>query len=106
MSDYCMLKIAFDNLEEVKKITEKLLDEKLVASCQVYEANSSWNWHNNRENAREYILQMPTKKNLQEKIYEIVKAIHSYECFEFASLELTSINKEYLEWIDNETVSE
>ena len=35
-------------------------------------------------------------------IYEIIKSIHSYECFEFAVYNITSINEEYLKWIDKE----
>ena len=40
---YCMIETAFDNLEEAKHVISKLLDEKLVASCQMVESNSKWN---------------------------------------------------------------
>ena len=46
---------------------------------------------------------MKTKKSLQEKIYNVIKEIHSYDCFEFAVFDLTSCNKEYLNWIEEET---
>ncbi len=35
--------------------------------------------------------------------FEIIKRVHSYECFEFATFELTSCNEKYLEWIEGET---
>lgn len=102
MSDYCMIESAFDNKEELNNVVNELLEKKLVASCQVMESNSSWNWKNERESAKEYLLQMKTKKRYAKEIYEVIKEKHSYECFEFAIYDISSINKEYLNWIDNE----
>ena len=103
MNGYCMLETANDNYEEIKSIAKELLDEKLVASCHILESESSWNWNNEREEAKEYLLQMKTKKNCLKEIYEVIKSKHSYECFEFAIFCLTSINDNYLKWIDKET---
>ena len=36
------------------------------------------------------------------EIYETIKSMHSYECFEFAVYNITSINEKYLNWIDKE----
>lgn len=98
--EYCMLETASDNKNEINKIAKELLDEKLVASCHVIESESSWN--NERENSKEYLLQMKTKKNCLKEIYEIIKSIHSYKCFEFAVYDITSTNEDYLSWIDKE----
>ena len=100
--EYCMLETASDNKNEINKITKELLDKELVASCHIIESESSWNWNNERENSKEYLLQMKTKKKCLKEIYEIIKSIHSYECFEFAVYNITSINEEYLKWIDKE----
>ncbi|MBQ8234487.1 MAG: divalent-cation tolerance protein CutA [Bacilli bacterium] len=97
-----MIQTAIDNIEDAKKIIDKLLDNKLVASCQMVESNSKWNWKQNKEESMEYLIFMKTKKSLQEKIYNVIKEIHSYECFEFAVFDLTSINSDYLNWIDGE----
>ena len=102
MNEYCMLESANDNYEEIKSIAKELLDKKLVASCHILESESSWNWNNEREEAKEYLLQMKTKKNCLKEIYEVIKSKHSYECFEFAVYNITSINEEYLNWMDKE----
>lgn len=102
MIEYCMLETANDNYEEIKSIAKELLDKKLVASCHILEGESSWNWNNEREEEKEYLLQMKTKKNYLQEIYEVIKSKHSYECFEFAVYNITSINEEYLNWIDKE----
>jgi len=99
---YCMIETAFDNLDEAKQVISKLLDEKLVASCQMVESNSKWNWKQEKEESKEYLVFMKTKKSLQEKIFNVIKEIHSYDCFEFAVFDLTSCNQDYLNWIEEE----
>lgn len=97
-----MIEVAFDNLEEVNSVIDILLSKKMAASCQVIESDSSWNWKGNRENSKEYLLHIKTKKSQLKKIYNIIEKIHSYECFEFAIYEIDSINKNYINWIDKE----
>ena len=101
---YCMIETAFDNIDEAKQVISKLLDEKLVASCQMVESNSKWNWKQEQEESKEYLVFMKTKKSLQEKIFNVIKEIHSYDCFEFAVFDLTSCNQDYLNWIEEETI--
>lgn len=100
---YCMIETAFDNKEELDKVVTKLLKNKLVCSCQVIESDSKWNWKGEYEEAKEYLLLMKTKKTLTKEVYEIIKEIHSYNCFEFAIFDLYSSNNEYLNWIEEET---
>ena len=102
MNKYCMIEVAFGNMTEVGKVIDMLLSKKLVASTHVIESNSSWNWKNKRENSKEYLLQITTKINKQNDIYNEIKKVHSYECFEFAIYEVNSINNDYLKWIDEE----
>ncbi len=103
MNDFCMIESAFDNEEEVSIIVNKLLDNKLVSSCQVVKSESYWNFKHQRESARELLLLMKTQKKHVKEIYETIKSIHSYECFEFAIFDLTSVSKDYLNWIEEET---
>lgn len=104
MNKYCMIEVAFNNIEEVKKVIDILLSKKLVASAHIIKSNSSWNWQNERENDEEYLLQVKTKMNKQNDIYSEIKKIHSYECFEFAVYEINSVNNDYLKWIDKEVI--
>ena len=101
---YCMIETAFDNFDEVKQVISRLLEEKLVASCQMVESNSKWNWKQEQEESKEYLVFMKTKKSLQEKIFNVIQEIHSYDCFEFAVFDLDSPNQYYLNWIDEETI--
>lgn len=103
MNDFCMIETAFGNKEELNEVLNKLLDNKLISSSQVVNSESSWNWKHQRESSQEFLVFMKTRKIYAKKIYEIIKSIHSYECFEFAIFDLTSESKEYLEWIKEET---
>ncbi len=102
---YCMIEIAFDKKVELNEVINTLLYRKLACSCQVIEANNTWNWIGERENSKEYLLHIKTKKDLLDEIYQVVKRIHSYSVFEFAVYDLYSPCKEYLDWIEEETCS-
>jgi len=103
MSEYCMIETAFDDKKELEQVVDELLNSKLVASCQVVESDSKWRWKNELEKSKEYLLFMKTKKALAKEIFETIKKVHLYECFEFAIFELDSCNDEYLKWIEEET---
>lgn len=45
MSQYCMIEIAFDDMQDVRKTVDILLSKKLVASTHIIESDSSWNWN-------------------------------------------------------------
>ena len=96
MNKYCMIEIAFNNLDEVNRLVDSLLLKKWIASAHVIESKSSWNWQNKREDDNEFILQLKTKNEKIKIIYDEVKKIHSYDCFEFAIYEFNSRNIDYL----------
>lgn len=102
---YCMVEIAFDDIEKVNKVCDELLDKKLISSCQIVESKSKWNWKNKREESNEYLIFLKTKKSNLKNIYSIIEEYHNYECFEFATFNLKSTNKEYLNWIDSEILN-
>ena len=104
MSKYCMIEIAFNNKEEINETINVLLSKRLVASTHIIESTSSWNWKNEKESDKEFLLQVKTKVTKQNDIYNEIKKIHSYDCFEFAVDELNSINSDYLKWIDEEVI--
>ena len=103
MNDYIMIEIAFKSKKEVDKSVNVLLDNKLVASSQVFTSESTWNYKGKRTSRKEFILLLKTKKELINDIYNVIKDIHSYEVFEFAIFNLSSPSKEYLDWINDET---
>ena len=104
MPEYCMIEIAFNNLELLNELVKVLLVQKLIASAHVIESASSWLWQGDKEQAHEYLLQVKTKKKNQLLIYDIVKEKHNYETFEFAVYDISSVNNDYLKWLDKEII--
>ena len=72
---YCMIETVFGDKEELNRVVDKLLEEKLVASCQVVESNSKWHWENEIEGAKEYLLFMKSRKSLSKEIFELAKKV-------------------------------
>jgi uncharacterized protein involved in tolerance to divalent cations len=100
--DYCKLEVAFGDRKQAEEVSQVLLDKKLISACQIIEADSAWNWKGQRESSKEYITFLITRKDKIDEIYKEIRKIHTYECFEFCGYELTSLNLDYLKWIDDE----
>ena len=98
-----MIETAFDNKEEAEKVINELLENKLVVTCQMVESNNKWIWKKQLEESKEYLVFMKTKTSLQKEVYNTIRRIHSYECFEFAIFGLDSCSDAYLSWIEEET---
>lgn len=73
MNDYIMIEIAFGSKKEVDESVNILLDNKLVASTQVFTSESTWNYKGKRTNKKEYILLLKTKEELINDIYNVIK---------------------------------
>ena len=103
MNQYCVIEVAIGNEKETLKIRDALLEDRLVASCQIVNSKSKWRWHGELEESSEFLLIMRTKKSFIKDIYAVVQKYHSYDTFEFAVFDFYSPNSEYLDWIDAET---
>ena len=100
--DYCKLEVAFGDRKQAEEVSKTLLDQKMISACQILEVDSAWNWKGSREASKEYITFLITRKDKIDDIYREIRKIHTYECFEFCGYELTSLNLDYLKWIDEE----
>lgn len=91
-----------------KEIADKmkftLLEKRLIAGCQISERRSTYWWNNSIEEATEFHLEMRSQENLFDKIKEIILEINDYDVCEISYYEIKGANKEFLEWIENETI--
>ena len=62
--------------------------------------NSSFWWNNKIEKTDEYKLDFRTKESEFSSIENEIKQIHDYEVAEISYYELKGVNKEILDWID------
>ena len=67
---------------------------------------SSYWWKGSIEEADEFIITAKTRLSLVGKITEEVKNIHSYEVPEILALPVLDGNKDYLDWLNDEIISD
>jgi periplasmic divalent cation tolerance protein len=68
-----------ENEEEAKKISEKLVEEKLAACANYFPISSIYWWEGEVQKGREVAVLLKTEERLFEKIVKRIKELHPYE---------------------------
>lgn len=89
---------------EAEKIGRTLVEERLAACANILcETTSFFWWEGKIDEAKEVALILKTKKVLAEDVINRVKQLHSYECPCVIALPIIVGNKDFLNWIHEET---
>ena len=96
---YISIFVTVPNMKTANKITDFLIDKKLVACVNIIpKIKSVYWWENKVCKSNEHLLVMKTLKiNFKKTVKEIEK-IHPYKVPEIVCLDITA-NKNYLNWI-------
>ena len=101
MSKYIVVLVTVGNKKEAKKITDKILNERLAACVNaVPNISSHYWWKGKLQSSKESLLIIKTNKNLFEKLKKSIKKIHTYTVPEIIAMPIIAGNKDYLSWID------
>ncbi len=103
MNKYIIVTTFCDKETVTNQIINTLLEKKLIAGSQVSKVHSKYWWKNTLEKCDEYKLEFRTKENLFSEIKEEITKIHDYETAEISYYEIVNANKEFLNWIDENT---
>ena len=88
-------------LKTLDTIKGKILKNNLSPCIQTYEKISSdYIWKNKIEEANEIKINIKTHASLKEKIVDIIKEHHNYECPEIILQKIELVNGEYSEWFN------
>jgi periplasmic divalent cation tolerance protein len=99
---YIIVLVTTATKQEAEKITQHLLDLKLIACSNIVGPVSSiFRWAGKSEKAEEYLTVMKSRRDLFEKLAEAVKALHSYEVPEILALPIVDGSKAYLDWLES-----
>ena len=102
---FCTIYITAKDVEEAKVIGKLLLQSRLVACVNISDnINSMYWWKGKIQDDNEAVIIAKTRAELFTKVEEKVKAVHSYDCPCILALPILTGNKEYLNWIKEETV--
>lgn len=86
--------------EEAKKITQTLLQEKLVACVNIIKSVESFFWWEGKiDNANEILLVIKTLEKNIPFVIKRIKELHSYTVPEIVALPIIGGNSDYLRWI-------
>ena|SRR3990167_3359202 len=90
--------------EVANKITNVVLENKLVACVNIVPGITSKYWWNGKiESDNEILLMVKTRSDLAEELISTVKANHPYETPEIVLVPIKDGNAQYLKWIIDST---
>jgi periplasmic divalent cation tolerance protein len=97
---YILILVTTSNKQEAEKISQTLLESKLIACANVVGPVSSlFHWGGKTEQAEEYLVLMKSRQDLFDAISKRVKALHSYAVPEVVALPIVAGSKAYLDWL-------
>lgn len=101
---YIVVLVTASSKEEARKISWRLLEEKLAACVNIIDGLEShfW-WQGKIDSAKEVLLMIKTKKELFNTLAKKVKSLHSYTVPEIIALPIVTGSTEYLNWIHDST---
>ena len=102
---YIVVLITAKDQEEAQKIAKALIKKRQAACVNVVpEVSSHFWWKDKLEAADESLLIVKTREALLPEVIKSVKKIHSYRLPEIIALPIVGGSRDYLEWLDSETI--
>ncbi len=98
-----MIVSTYPNKKSISKIANKLVQEKLVACVNMTKISSVYSWKGKIENADEFLAIFKTTQKNKAKVKNEIKITHPYKVPEIAEIQISSINKPYLDWLVDST---
>ena len=99
-SSFSIIVTTVNSSSEAEKLSNHLVKNKLAACVNIIgPVTSVYNWKNNIENSREYVLWIKTLTNNVSSVSKIIRSLHSYDVPEIISFPFKSHNDDYSQWI-------
>ena len=99
-TDYIIILVTCKDKQEAEKITQSLLNERLIACGNIVSpVTSFFHWSGKIERAEECLIVMKSRMDLFSQVAERVKSLHSYEVPEVLALPIVDASKAYLDWM-------
>lgn len=100
MSEFCEISWTSGSIDEARKISRYLVQERLVACAQIVPwIESIYMWNNQLETTQESKIVLKARKENFAKIEDIIKTNSSYEVPEIICIDIDAGSQEYLAWV-------
>ena len=93
----------YPNKKSILKIANELVKNKIIACVNISKIDSVYSWNEKIQNSSEYIAIFKTVTKNKIKLKKIIEETHPYDVPEIAEIDITSINKSYLNWLIEST---
>jgi periplasmic divalent cation tolerance protein len=104
-TSYIIVFITTKDAEEAQKIANTLLKRRQAACVNIIpEVDSHFWWKDKLDSSRESLLIAKTKESLLPELIKSVKKSHSYRIPEIIAMPIIGGSRDYLEWIEAETI--
>lgn len=102
MSQFVELVLSCGSWQEAQKIADSLLEKKLVACIEFFEAKSKYWWQGELETANEIKMIMHSAEHLFQAVETEIKKLHSYETFVLQAIPVAHVSQDALHWLQKE----
>jgi len=93
----------YPNKKSILEIANDLVKSKIIACVNISKIDSVYSWNGTIQNSAEYIAIFKTVIKNKSKLKKIIAETHPYDVPEIAEIDVTSINKSYLNWLIEST---
>lgn len=94
-----------NSMDNAETIANFLVKEKLAACVNIVpKIKSIYTWQNKIEKEEEVLMLIKTKQSLFNQVKEKITLLHPYEVPEIISIDIKDGNKNYIDWIKNNTL--
>ena len=93
----------YPDKKSISKIANQLVKNKTVACVNISKISSIYFWKGKIENSSEYIAIFKTVPKNKSLLKKKIKETHPYNIPEIAEIDVTSINKPYMNWLIEST---
>lgn len=107
MSDFVEIHWTSGSLDEARRVSRYLVQQRFVASAQIVPwIESIYMWNNQLETGQESRVILKTRREKLEIVREIILKNASYEIPEITFLMIEGGNEAYLDWISESVLPE
>ena len=100
---FSMLYSTTDSEESAERISTDLLERRLAACANIIPIRSMYLWKGRIERAKEFAIILKTRKELVDEAMTSIRRMHGYEKPCIVSYDMEKGDKDYLDWIVEET---
>ncbi len=100
-SNFVELLLTCGSWQEAQRITDALLEKRLVACVEQLEIRSKNWWQGAIEDTQEVKLSMFTLADKYDEIEAVIAGLHSYETFVLKQMPVERLNADAQEWLED-----